>query len=304
MCKNCKIKSVIKLNSGDSLCRNCFIKYFEKKARKTISVFRLLDKKDKVAVGLSGGKDSTSVLFIMSGLAKRNRGMEVVAISIDEGIKGYRDTTLKEAKAICKRLGVKHHIYSFRKEFGCSLDEMVKKLKMNPCTICGVFRRYLLNKYARKLEACKMVTGHNMDDEAQSIIMNQFRSNVEGSARLGPMTGVVSNPKFVRRIKPFYLLSEKEVLLYSFLKKLPFSSVECPYSHEAYRSEVRDMLNDFENWHPGVKNNVISSFLAILPLLKNSFRGDGRNIRSCKFCKEPTSNMVCKACELLAQLEK
>lgn len=180
MCKNCDSKPVIRLSSGVSLCKSCFADYFERKARKTISKFRMLSKGDTIAVALSGGKDSTAMLSIIASIAKRHEDLKVIAISIDEGIKGYRGETLKDAEEMCKQLGVRHEIYSFKKEFGYSLDQMVKKLDANPCTMCGVFRRYLLNKYSRKLKVNRLVTGHNMDDEAQSIVMNQFRSNVEG----------------------------------------------------------------------------------------------------------------------------
>ncbi len=301
MCKNCKTKPVIKLKSGDTLCKSCFIKYFERKAKKTISKFRMIGSDDHVAVGLSGGKDSSAMLYILAGIARNHENIRVTAISIDEGISGYRNVTLKQAALLCRRLGVSHKVYSFKKEFGYSLDGMVKRLDESPCTVCGVFRRYLLNKYSRKLKVNRLATGHNMDDEAQSVVMNQFRSNVAGSARLGPVTGVVDDPRFVRRVKPFYLLEEKEVLLYSFLKKLPYSSVECPYAHSAYRSEVRDMLNDFESRHPGVKNNVMSSFLAVLPLLKGMYGGKVKSIRTCA-CGEPSAGETCKACQLLGKL--
>lgn len=301
MCKNCKAKPVIKLKSGDSLCKNCFINYFERKTKKTISKFQMVGSKDHVAVGLSGGKDSSAMLYILAGIARRHEDIRLTAISIDEGIKGYRSVTLKQAALLCKRLGVEHKIYSFKKEFGYSLDEMVKKIDESPCTICGVFRRYLLNKYSRKLGVKRLATGHNLDDEAQSVLMNQFRCNVAGSARLGPVTGVVDDPRFVRRIKPFYLLEEKEVLLYSFLKGLPFSSEECPYAQDAYRSEVRDMLNELEFRHLGAKNNVISYFLDVLPLLKEKYSAVSGRINTCK-CGEPSASNECKACELLGRL--
>jgi len=262
----------------------------------------MISKGDRIAVGLSGGKDSTAVLYIIASIAKRHDTIKVMAISIDEGIKGYRDETLKDAKAMCKKLGITHKVYSYKKELGYTLDQMVKKLDMNPCTLCGVFRRYLLNKYSRKLKVTKLVTGHNLDDESQSVIMNQFRSNVDASARLGPVTGIVADYRFIRRIKPFYLLLEKEIMLYAFLKKFPFSSQECPYAHSAYRSEVRDMLNDFEQRHLGVKNNIINSFLAVLPLLKEHYKAKSKRIKSCK-CGEPSSESVCKACQLIKELK-
>ncbi|HAB51479.1 MAG TPA: tRNA lysidine(34) synthetase TilS, partial [Ignavibacteriales bacterium] len=74
------------------------------------------------------------------------------------------------------------------------MDEMLKILKVKPCTICGIFRRYLLNKKSKELKLTKLATGHNLDDEAQSIMMNQMKNNMNASARLGPKTGI-SNDK-------------------------------------------------------------------------------------------------------------
>lgn len=294
---------MIRLSSGTSLCKGCFIRYFERKAKKTIAKFRMIGKTDTVVVGLSGGKDSSAVLSIVAGIARNHKSIKVIAITVDEGIRGYRDKTIRDAKALCRKLGVTHKVYSYRKEFGYTLDQIVKKLDTNPCSICGVLRRYILNKYSRKLKANRLATGHNMDDEAQSVIMNQFRSNVETTARLGPVTGVVDDPRFVRRIKPFYLLLEEEVMLYSTLKGLPHPPKRCPYSHTAYRNEIRAMLNEFEKRHPGVKNNVINSFLKILPLLKRHYSKESGKIKTCR-CGEPAAGDVCKVCQILGQLGK
>src|SRR3989338_1379182 len=105
---------------------------------------------------------------------------------------------------------------------------MVKKFKnKTPCSFCGVFRRYLLNYGSKKFKFNKLATGHNLDDEYQSILMNQFRNNPEVSARLGPITGIILDKKFVRRIKPLYFVTEKETTTYSFLKKFPVEYSEC-----------------------------------------------------------------------------
>ncbi len=302
-CKICKLKPVLTLNSGVKLCKSCFIRYFEKKVRKTIRDFKLLDKKDKVAVGVSGGKDSLTVLNILNNIAKKHRYLELVAILIDEGIKGYREFSTKDAKRVCEDLGVELKIYSFKEEFGYTLDQMVKKLKLKPCTVCGVFRRYLLNKKAKELKVKKLVTGHNLNDEAQAIIMNQFKSNMETSARLGPITGVIKSQHFVRRIKPLYQMSEKEVMVYAFLKGFVGKFVECPYASLAYRSEIRDMLNNFEQKHPGTQYSIISSFLDVLPLLKKAFKGKGK-LRVCKVCGEPCAQDKCKACQFIEKLKR
>ena len=301
MCKNCSIRPVIILESGIKKCRGCFIKYFEKKALNTIRKFELIENNDHLVVGVSGGKDSLSVLNLMIKIAEKRRKIKVEGLLIDEGIKGYRANTVKDAKKFCKDYKVKLTVISYKKEFGMTLDQMVKKVDVNPCTVCGVLRRYLLNKYSRKLKATKLVTGHNMDDEAQAVIMNQFKQNIETSARLGPITGVIKDKAFVRRVKPFYVLSEKEVALYAILKGFIDKYVECPYAKRSFRADVRDMLNDFESKHRGTKSSVIQSFLKILPLLKKNIKGKPLNY--CKKCKEPCGRDICKTCELLGSLK-
>ena len=296
-CKNCKTKPVIKLpNSNVQLCKNDFIKYFEKKVTKTIGKYKLIEKGDYVGVAVSGGKDSTSLLYILNKLAKKNN-FKVVGIAIDEGIKGYRDQTLKDLKDFCKKEKINLKIYSFKDEFKTTLDKLVKKER--PCTICGVLRRTILNKKAKELKVNKLATGHNLDDEAQSVLMNQFRSNVKLSARLGPITGVVTDIRFIKRIKPLYFLTEKETTTYAFLKGFLGKYMECPYETDSYRASVRDMLNEFDGKYPGTKHNVISSFLEVLPLLKKEVQG---KIKSCSNCGEPCSQDVCQACKLIKRL--
>ncbi len=298
-CKNCLKKAVITLpNSNIKLCSNCFVKYFEKKTFKTLAKYAMIKEGDRIAVAVSGGKDSFSLLYLLNKFAEKHRKLGVVVVSIDEGIKGYRN--LSNVERYCKENSIEYHAFSFKEEFGLTLDKMTKKVKMNPCSICGILRRFMLNSKARELKLTKLATGHNLDDEAQSILMNQFRGNLERSARLGPVTGILSDKRFVRRIKPFYLLTEKEVATYSFLKKFPVPYNECPYSVSSYRADVRDMLNEFTKKHPQTKNAIVNSFLEVLPILKKRYSES--KIKTCKVCGEPTSGDVCTVCKLLESL--
>ena len=299
MCKNCDIKPVIVINTRN-FCKSCFFKYFEKKFNKTISQFKLIEPNEKIGVAVSGGKDSLTLLYLLNKL-KEKRRFTIEALLIDEGIKGYRDNSIRDAKEFCKDLNVKLNIIPFKKEFKYPLDILIKKLDLKPCSICGVFRRYLINKYSRKLKFDKIATGHNLDDEVQSVLMNQFRNNVEISARLGPLTGIKTNKKFVRRIKPLYLLTEKEVTTYVFLKKFNIKFDECPYNTEAYRISIRELINQFENKYPGTKQAMIKSFLEVLPTLKEKYKSK-YEIKYCKECKEPCSGEICKVCEIKSKL--
>ena len=298
----CNSKPVISLPAGEKLCKSHFIEYFKGKVFRTIRQFELLDKEENLGVALSGGKDSLAVLSILNQLSKQNSNIKINAIAIDEGISGYRDKTLITAQDFCDKNGIKLHIFSYKNEFGLALDEMLKILKVKPCTICGIFRRYLLNKKSKELKLTKLATGHNLDDECQSIIMNQMRNDIAASARLGPKAGLVQDKKFVQRIKPLYLCTEKEATTYAFINGLLDNFNECPNAVHSYRAQVRDMLNNMEQKFPGTKYSIVNSFIQILPLLKEKFRGG--MIKVCSRCREPSSNDVCNACVYVEKLER
>lgn len=298
----CSQKPIIELPAGEKLCKNHFIGYFENKVFRTIRQFDLIGKEENLGIALSGGKDSLTLLHILNRLSKQNPKIKLTAIAINEGIHDYRDKTLTTAKEFCEKNNVPLHIYSFEEEFGMSLDDALKILDVKPCTICGVFRRYLLNKKSRELGFTKLATGHNLDDEAQSIVMNQFKNNIQASARLGPRVGIKDNRNFVPRIKPLYLCTEKEATVYAYINKLLDDFNECPNVSKSYRAQVRDMLNNFENENPGTKYAIINSFLQILPDLKERFKGE--EVSYCKSCGEPASKDKCNACIFAEKLEK
>jgi len=289
-------------NSNVFLSNSEYIKYFEKKVFKTILKYKLISKNDKIAVAFSGGKDSTAVLYILNKLKDRLK-FKLEAIAIDEGIKNYRSITLKAAKKFCKENNIKLHTFSYKNEFSFTLDKMVKKTSNSPCNICGTFRRYLLNKYSVKLKFTKLATGHNLDDEAQSILMNLFKNNTAINARLGPITGIIKSEKFIPRIKPLYLMPQKEVAIYAFLKGFKIEHVECPNAKNSFRNDIQTFLNDFEAKYPGTKNSIINSFLEILPLLKEKYKTEAK-LTFCKLCKEPSSKEICNACSFLKEIKK
>ncbi|QQG38626.1 MAG: TIGR00269 family protein [Candidatus Woesearchaeota archaeon] len=301
-CKSCVEKPVIKLpNNNVQLCKNHYIKYFEKKILKTIRQFNLVEDGDHIGVAISGGKDSSSLLYILNKLAEKRKKVKLTAITIDEGIHGYREHTLKDARKLCEELKIPLYVYSYKEEFGQTLDEALKKYKLKPCSLCGVLRRYLLNKKARELGVNKLATGHNLDDEAQSILMNQIKNNIQTSARLGPITGVKEDKRFIRRIKPLYFLTEREVATYAFLKGFVSEFIECPNSGHGLRGDVRKFLNDFEGKYPGTKHAILNSFLEIMPLLRKDYKM--QEIKDCVDCGEPCSQERCQTCALLNSLK-
>ena len=283
---------------GRSLCKTHFIRTFENKVRRTINRNKMVQTGDKIAVGLSGGKDSSTLLYLLNKLCKDRKDVELFAITVDEGIEGYRKDSIEIAKGLCKSLGIKHRITSYKEHFGKTLDQKLKTSKdFNACTYCGVARRWSLNKMAKDLGATKLAVGHNLDDETQSILMDYLKGDLTRLIRLDPQ--LKPKDEFVRRIKPLRGVAEKEVGLFAFLKGLKIQEDECPYS-SGMRFEIRDFLNKMENERPGTKLNILETFEKILPALKETIKTEEGQIFSCEKCGEPSSSKICKTCEFWA----
>jgi len=305
-CTKCE-KKAVHAGLGQYYCKSHFLEYFESKVTKTISRYNLLEYNDKVCVATSGGKDSLAVLY-MTNLYCKKYGIECFALAIDEGIAGYRDHTLDDLKIFCEKYEVKLHIVSFKEKFGDTLDNIkdraITEYNKKPCTVCGIFRRTLLNRSARELGATKLVTGHNLDDEAQSFMMNTILGNMSHNASLGPITGLNDNNKFVPRVKPLYFMLEKETRLFALLKEFKVEFTECPNIDMSFRAVIRDEINTIETKLPGAKNGIVNAFLEILPLLKDHYREQKqkKTFSYCKRCNDACSSDICNSCKLEEEL--
>ena len=294
-CQLCRNDAVIyQKYSGAHFCGKHFIADVERKIKRDIRKFKMVEKGDRIAVALSGGKDSTVLLYVLHRIFHERKDLELSAITIDEGINGYREHTLAHAENLTRELGIPHVIRSFREGFGVSLDELKRTKEHAACTMCGVLRKNLLNRTAREIGADKLAVGHNLDDEAQTLMMNYLRGDVD---RLKRMLPNVKQPGLVMRIKPLRSIPEKEVALYGFLKDLPVSTDECPYAGEALRNEIREMLNNYEVNHPGTKYSLLGGFETI----SESLHSPDTQIATCRICGEPGSEAVCKTCGLLGK---
>jgi uncharacterized protein (TIGR00269 family) len=309
MCNVCKRLQAFfsRAYSGEKLCRRCFSQSIEEKVKATISKYQMLDFEDKIAVAVSGGKDSVSLLHILAKLERKYPKASLVAVTVDEGIKGYRDEALEIASENCDELGIKHVVTSFRELYGFTLDEIVKRVKrksevgLTPCAYCGVLRRKALNAAARTLKADKLATAHTLDDETQTILLNIFHGDVLRIAREKPVTDE-SHPKLVQKVKPFCEIPEKETALYAYVKKIKFQSTPCPYASAALRNDVRLILNRMEEKHAGIKFTILKSIERIRPALEDLATKEG--LGECSACGEPTTKKMCKTCEMLKQVSQ
>jgi uncharacterized protein (TIGR00269 family) len=291
--------------SGERLCKKCFTESIEAKVRSTITRYHMLKFNDHLAVAVSGGKDSLTILYILSKLRKYRPKTTLTAVTVDEGIRGYRDEALAIASDLCKNLEVPHHIVSFKELYGYSLDEIVAKAKekglseLTPCAYCGVLRRRAINVGARQVKATKIATGHTLDDEAQTVLMNILRGDVARLAKEKPVTSEV-HPLFVQKIKPLCEIPERESALYAYIKKIALQDTPCPYAGEALRNDIRGMLNHMEEKHVGTKFTVSRAIEKLRPAIEETAKKE--NFKACIECGEPSSGELCKTCEMLRQI--
>jgi TIGR00269 family protein len=286
--------------NGTHLCADHFKKYVQKRVKKEIRRQTDMRSGGTIAVAVSGGKDSMVTLSLIHDVFGDRPDVDIQCITIDEGIKGYRPESIDMVKDLCKELGVKYNEVSFKDSFGITMDEVAPLSgDSSPCTYCGVFRRKLMNDAARKMGAKYLATGLNLDDTAQSIMMNFVRGDVERLARLGPHKKV--QPGLIPRIQPLRLIPEKESLLYAIVSGLPYHDGECPYASEALRNQFRATVDDLENRSPGTRFSIVSSYDTLLPMLMNNL--PPADLKKCE-CGEPTLGKQCKACELSSAVKE
>ena len=321
-CSKCGNQQIIiqKKHSGQNLCQECFIESINEKVLKDTRKYKLLEKGDKVLMALSGGKDSVVALHILNSLREKNI-IDIVAVTIDEGIKGYREEGIEIAKANTRTLGIKHRVVSFKEYFGRTLDEMRGQddtrqddtrqddtrqddtrrqgdtEPRHACTYCGVFRRWILNRVAQEEGATKIATGHNLDDETQSILMNYLEGNINNLIRIGPKSES-RDERFTVKIKPLREIPEKEIGLYAIAADLNVHLAGCPYAGESFRREIGEFIKELSRDHPTIMYSTLRGFDKIKPILKKELTPKG-NTGECRRCGEPSAGELCKACSFL-----
>lgn len=289
-CELCKTNraQILRPKNHVRLCGLCFIDTFEAEIAETIISTNLFRPAERIAIGASGGKDSTVLASVLKTLNDRHGwGLDLVLLSIDEGIEGYRDHSLDAVRRNSDELGLPLKIVSYEELYGWSMDQVVAQIgKKGNCTYCGVFRRQALDRGAAMLGVGHVVTGHNADDVAETVLMNLLRGDLP---RLSRATSIVtSSPPalksdgeaaaqtftHVKRSKPLMYAYEKEIVLYAHHKKLDYFSTECIYSPEAFRGSARTLIKNLERVRPESILDIVQSGIDMAKLVPGRVTGD------------------------------
>jgi uncharacterized protein (TIGR00269 family) len=298
-CDRCKNTAVYSRKySGENLCSECFSSSILRKAAKTISKYSMIKNGELVCVAVSGGKDSLSLLDVLSKMSK-NHNFRIHAVTIDEGIPGYREEALEIVKKFCTDLGVDHSVYSYKELFDMTLDESLKlreEEKLSSCSICGTFRRRAMDHAAKEIGANVIATGHNLDDILQTFIINTLSGDTNKIGWMDPDTSDNS----LQKIKPLCEIYESEIVFYAFTNNLPFQTEPCPHMNEGIRTEIREFLNKLENSHNGIKNSMYRSVLKISQIIRES---NYKEKTKCENCGSECTGKICSVCKMLVNLK-
>ncbi|MBD3247078.1 TIGR00269 family protein [Candidatus Pacearchaeota archaeon] len=275
----------------------------QEKVKKTLKKAGI-KKKDKIVVALSGGKDSSVAAYLLKKIGYKN----IQGFHINLNIGKYSEECLERVVELSQLLDIELKVYDMKKEMGsgmCYLRSGIQSKSKNEiknCAICGVIKKWILNREVRKLKEDYIATGHNLDDEAQTFLMNIFKGSPQLSANLGPKSRNIpkdkKKSKFIPRVKPLFYIPEDEIRKYSKSKKLPVVYEGCPCALDSYRIQIRSFLENISNKD---KKNIVKNFEKLLPRIQKT--KDPR-MEYCDVCGEPSRGRICKKCRLMKIRER
>lgn len=291
-CIKCSSKPFVYLKYANAaFCREHFVDFFVQRIKKNIRKYKMIKEKEKIAIGVSGGKDSVSLLHALSSLKKEMK-FELYGIVLDLGIKNFSEESVKAAETNLKNVEIEYEVFNIKKEYGFTLEDMVMRIKYrNPCSICGVIKRYLLNKLATEIKADKLATGHNLDDFARFLLTEFISMNIDALKRLSPITP--PRDKMVGRIKPLFLTPEKDCNTYVKATDVPVVRGICPYKLKFSNKTIFEFVNKLEE---NRKITLVRGFIhKIKPRLGKTSE---LKLGKCKECGFPSSGEICSFCKL------
>jgi len=295
-CRRCRKKDTEITLEGLKFCTECFSIYFENQFQKAIEGKGLGEKmafkQDRIAVAVSGGKDSMTCLYLF-----KKYGFNVEGIHLNLGFGEISQKAERLIKDFAKKHKFKIIIINTKKDLGIDLPSIFKKHKNKKiCGICGTIKRYLLNKIAIEKGFTVLATGHNLDDGCSVLLKSLLVWDVEGLARHFPILPS-RNQKLIKKIKPLFRVTDKEIKKYAEIMKIDHLEETCPYAKgRVTLFKTKEILEDINKKFPGFKRQFYFGFLEN----KKLFKRPEPKLNECKICRMLTTNPdMCAFCKLI-----
>lgn len=297
-CIKCRGTASVEVRRHNSaFCRDHFLEYFENQVQRAIHEQRMFGPEDQVLVAVSGGKDSLALWDVLLRLGYRADGLY-----IDLGIDEYSRASREKSAAFAEARGAALHVVQVEEEYGFTVPLLASHTRRVPCSACGMTKRHMFNRIARDRGYSVLATGHNLDDEAASLLGNLLRWQTDYLARQHPVLPAEQDG-FVKKVKPLYRLTERETAAYAILTGIDYIVEECPNAVGARSLLYKEALNLLERESPGTKHQL---YLGFLEKGRPAFRqaGERPELHPCSQCGEPTTSEVCAFCRLVEQARR
>jgi tRNA-5-methyluridine54 2-sulfurtransferase len=293
-CTRCRAAAVVEIRRNNAAyCSDCFVAVFQNQVERTIGKGEMIGRGDRVLVAVSGGKDSLALWDVLLTL-----GYDASGLYLGLGIGEYSDRSRDVVTAFADDRSAGLRVVDLREEHGFDIPTAGRKGPRTSCAVCGLSKRYVFNKAALDGGFDVIATGHNLDDEAATLLGNTLRWNTEYIARQRPV--LPARDGMVKKVKPLHRLSELETAAFAFLRGIDYVVEECPLVAGNTQLRYKEAMNAIEQRSPGTKAQF---FLGYLDRGAPMFAGEGTpSLEACGSCGQPTTGTYCAFCRAKAQI--
>jgi uncharacterized protein (TIGR00269 family) len=291
---SCRAHAVIEIRRHHSaFCRDCFVRSVHGQVERAIRHDDMFAPGDRVLVAVSGGKDSLALWDILLDL-----GIDATGLSLGLGIGEYSARSSEATREFAQGRGADLIEVDLRRDYGYDIPTAGRTGSRSTCAVCGLSKRYVFNRAALEGGFDVVATGHNLDDEAATLLGNTLRWKTDLLARQSP--ALPAKVGMVKKVKPLYRLSELETAAYAFLRGIEYVVEECPLVAGNTQLRYKEAMNEIERTSPGTKAQF---FLGFLDHGARLFAAeDDAALASCERCDQPTTGRFCAFCRARAQV--
>jgi len=294
-CTRCGAAAVIEVRRHNAaFCGACFRVVFGNQVARAIDEYDMFAPGDRILVAVSGGKDSLALWDVLL-----DAGYRVDGLYLGLGIGDYSDRSHVLTQAFADARGATLVTVDLADDFGYDIPTAARKGSRSTCAVCGLSKRYVFNKAALDGGYDVIATGHNLDDEAATLLGNTLRWNIGYIARQSPV--LAAEPGLVRKVKPLYRLSELETAAYAFLRGIDYVVEECPLVAGNTQLRYKKAMNAIESRSPGTKAQFFLGYLDRgAPIFRTA--DEQVDLASCANCGQATTGTYCAFCRSRAQI--